>query len=139
MWTELIAPIAAIINKLIPDKAAAAAATAQLQMLATQGQLEQELAQLQAVTTAQSDINKVEAANTKIFVSGWRPAIGWICGTGLGVQYLVAPLATWGASLAGHPLAFPALDTSTLMPLVTALLGLGSLRSWEKTKGVASK
>jgi hypothetical protein len=86
--------------------------------------------------SAQMDINKVEAGSTSIFVAGWRPAIGWICGLGLGVQFLVNPLATWFAALAGHPIAFPSLDLGTLMTLLFGMLGLAAARTYEKAVGV---
>ena len=81
----------------------------------------------------QADINANEAANSNLFVSGWRPAIGWIGAAGLAYQYIVRPLAI-GAGW--HDL--PTLDQS-LMELVTAMLGFGGLRTFEKIKGVASK
>ena len=81
----------------------------------------------------QADTNAVEAANPNLFVSGWRPAIGWIGAAGLAYQYIVRPLAVGAGA---HDL--PALDSS-LMELVWALLGLGGLRTFEKIKGVASK
>lgn len=81
----------------------------------------------------QADINAAEASNPSLFVSGWRPAIGWIGAAGLAYQYIVRPVAV-GAGL--HDL--PALDHS-LMELVVAMLGLGGLRTFEKVKGVASK
>lgn len=136
MWQTLIAPIAAIIQRLIPDKAAAAAAQAQLQMLVAQGQLQEELAQLVAVTSAQTDINKVEAASPKLFVAGWRPAIGWVCAAALASQYLLRPLVLWGFSIAGQPMpTLPGLDDQ-LWQLLFGMLGLGTLRTAEKFKGV---
>src|SRR5438270_2648832 len=125
IWNLIAGPILGMINKLIPDKAAAAAAQAQLQMLAAQGQLQEELAQLQAVTTAQTDINKIEAASTSVFVAGWRPYVGWIFGTGLGLQCIVAPLFTWLSALFGHPTPFPTFDNVLLQATLAGMLGLG--------------
>lgn len=136
MWSELISPITAIINKLIPDKAAAAAAASQLQAMVTSGELQQELVQLQSVTSAQSDINKVEAGSDKLFVAGWRPFVGWICGTALAVDLILGPFFTWGAALSGSSVKFPQLDISTLMPVLMGMLGMGAMRSYEKVKGV---
>jgi len=82
--------------------------------------------------SAQMDINKVEAASSSTFVAGWRPAIGWICGLGLFVQFIVNPIATWIAALAQHPIVFPALDLGTLMTLLLGMLGLGTMRTFEK-------
>jgi hypothetical protein len=87
----------------------------------------------------QMEINKVEAASSSIFVSGWRPAIGWICGAGFAVQFVIGPLAEWGSSLAGHPVKFPTMDTGTMMPLLLGMLGLGGLRTAEKLQDKASK
>ena len=85
--------------------------------------------------TAQIDVDKAEAANANMFVAGWRPAIGWICGLGLGVQFLINPLATWIAALLGHAIAFPGLDLGTLMTLLFGMLGLGGMRTYEKVQG----
>jgi holin (3TMs family) len=82
--------------------------------------------------TAQIEVNKVEAANANMFVAGWRPAIGWICGTGLFIQFVVNPLATWIAALSKHPIAFPGLDLGTLITLLFGMLGLGGMRTYEK-------
>jgi hypothetical protein len=138
LWNIIAGPILSIVNKLIPDKTAAAAAQAQLQMMVASGQLTEELAQLQAVTTAQSDINKVEAASASLFVAGWRPYVGWICGTALGLDCIVRPLVNWAAALHGHPIDFPALNSPWMQTTMTGMLGLGwSTRTYEKVKGVA--
>ncbi len=135
----LLDPIVAIINKVVPDKSAQLAATAQLQTLVLQGQLSEELTQLQAVTSNQSDINKAEATNSSVFVAGWRPAIGWVCALALGYQYLVRPLASGIAASIGHPIpALPGLDDN-LWQLMFGMLGMGGLRTAEKFKGVAAK
>ena len=76
---DFFEPIVAIINKVIPDKAAAQVAADQLKAAMTQGQLQEQLDQLTSITTSQSDVDKVEAASTSVFVAGWRPAIGWVC------------------------------------------------------------
>lgn len=85
--------------------------------------------------TAQIDVDKQEAANTNMFVAGWRPFCGWVCGVGLGVQFLVNPIATWVAALYGHPISFPQLDLGTLITLLLGMLGLGGLRSYDKAQG----
>lgn len=131
IWDDLIAPIVSIINKVIPDKAAAAAAQAQLQLLITQGQLTEEAAQLQSVTASQSDVDKVEAASSNGFVAGWRPAIGWVCAAAFGFQFLLRPLLQWGSAFAGHTIALPGLDDS-LTQLTYGMLGMGALRTIEK-------
>lgn len=118
-----------LIEHFFPDPTQKAAAYLELTKLQQAGDL--------AIVGYQSDVNKVEAANPNLFIAGWRPAIGWICGFGLGMQFVVAPFATWGAVLAGHPIVFPTLDLGTLTTLLFGLLGLGSMRTIEKLNGAA--
>lgn len=125
-----------LIDKLIPDPQAKAAAQLELLKLQQTG----DLAQLAAETDlmkGQLAINQVEAASSNIFVSGWRPFIGWVCGAGIGYAIIIEPFATWFAKLCGSKADLPHVDTSMLLPLVTALLGLGAMRSWEKVRGVS--
>jgi hypothetical protein len=84
------------------------------------------------------DVNKAEAASPSAFTSGWRPAIGWVCGLALLFQYILRPMLMWFGVITGHqwpPL--PGIDDN-LWQLMLGLLGLGGLRTFEKTKGVAS-
>lgn len=135
IWDTIVSPIIAIINKVIPDKAAAAAAVAQLQQMQMQGQLQDELTQLQAVTTAQSAVDDSEAKNANVFVSGWRPAIGWVCALALAYQYLLKPLVLAGFSIAKQPVpVLPGLDDG-LWQLMFGMLGMGTLHSFDKVKG----
>jgi hypothetical protein len=120
-----------VLDRILPDPTQQAAAKLELLKLQQNG----ELAQI----TGQMEINKVEAASSSIFVSGWRPSIGWICGAGFAVQFVIGPLAEWGAALAGHPVKFPQMDTGTMMPLLLGMLGLGGLRTAEKLQDKASK
>ena len=84
----------------------------------------------QEALKGQLEINKVEAAHKSLFVAGWRPFIGWICGVGLLYNVLISQvLAIW--------FQVPEVDPSLLMPVMTGLLGLGAMRSYEKTKGVS--
>ena len=79
---------------------------------------------------AQIELNKIEAQHRSLFVAGWRPFIGWVCGVGLSFPFVINPLFQW---LTGQP--GPDLPISALMSLVTALLGLGGLRTVEKLTG----
>lgn len=102
---------------------------------------EEERAQLAAslaLIQAQTDTNRAEAASPSMFVAGWRPFVGWVCGTGFGVQFVIGPMCEWAAGLAGHPIKFPQLDLGTMMPLLFGLLGLGGMRTFEKVQGVNS-
>ena len=84
-------------------------------------------------------INKPEAANSNPnpFTFGLRPFIGWVCGAGFALQFVVGPLGEWISMLAGHPVKFPQLDLGTMMPLLFGMLGLGAFRTAEKVQGVA--
>jgi hypothetical protein len=120
-----------VLDRVFPDPAQQAAARLELLKLQQSGELTQ--------IAGQMEINKAEAANPSVFVSGWRPAIGWICGAGFAVQFVVGPLAEWGSTLAGHPVKFPQMDTGTMMPLLLGMLGLGGLRTAEKLADKAAK
>jgi hypothetical protein len=120
-----------LINKIFPDPAQAADAKLKLLELQQSGQL--------AIMTAQTDINKTEAANSSVFVSGWRPAIGWVCALALAYQYLFKPLLTWGATVAGYNLPPMVGLDDNLWQLMMGMLGMGGLRTFEKVQGVASK
>lgn len=140
-WDKVAETVTGIINKVVPDRAAAAAAAATFNQLAATGQLQEEMLQLQAVTSAQTDINKVEAANPSIFVAGPRPAVMWICAAALGYQFVLRPSVTGIALLFGHPVPSPGLPgvDDNLYQILYALLGLGAMRSFDKVKGVATK
>lgn len=84
---------------------------------------------------AQSRINEVEAANTNVFVSGWRPFIGWICGFGLGTKFIFIPIGVWVCSLLDITPIVPVIETGELMTLILGMLGLGGLRTFEKFTG----
>jgi len=84
----------------------------------------------------QAEINKIEAGHRSLFVAGWRPFIGWVCGLGLAWKFVIAPLCLYVASLMGKAGVLPDINAGELIPLVMALLGLGSMRSWEKKSGL---
>lgn len=113
-----------VIDRLWPDPVQAANAKLELAKLQQSG----ELAQI----TAQLDINKVEASNPNLFVSGWRPAIGWICALALLYQYIARPIVI----AFGVVPSMPGLDDN-LWQLLLGMLGMGGLRTFEKVQGVA--
>ena len=103
---------------------------------AKQAELQELVTQIEGqALQAQTDINKQEAANSNIFVAGWRPFIGWICGIALGFNFVIRPLASWILFIVGHPMTLPLLDWSELSPIVIGLLGLGTMRTVEKING----
>ena len=113
-----------VINKIWPDKTE---------------QEKQQLAAAVMVVQGQLDINKAEAANPNVFVSGWRPAIGWVCGAACAWNWIGLPVSKAVLQLAGHDLALNPADLSEMMPVLLGMLGLSGFRSYEKVKGVASK
>lgn len=88
---------------------------------------------------SQVELNKTEAQHTSIFVAGWRPFIGWVGGVSLAWTFLVHPLMTWVATVAGYRGSFPLLDTDPLITLVFAMLGVGAMRSFDKFQGTDTK
>jgi hypothetical protein len=120
-----------LIDKLIPDPKAKAEALQKLQEMEQNGDL--------AVIAGQNEINKIEAASPTLFVSGWRPSVGWTCSGALALQLVLFPLASWVTELFGHPVHLPVLNTELLTTLLVGMLGLGGLRTVEKLQGVAAK
>jgi len=117
-----------LIERLIPDPKQKAEALLELAKLEQSGDL--------AVIANQVEINKIEAASPNLFISGWRPFTGWVTASGIAIIYVVGPLLAFFTDLFGEPVRLPALDSGTLMALLTGLLGLGGLRTYEKLKGV---
>ena len=92
----------------------------------------------QAGDLAQVEVNKVEAANNNVFVAGWRPFAGWVCGGALAYVDMVEPIARFIAKVAfGYEGEFPVVDTELTFQVLIGMLGIGGLRTFEKTKGVA--
>lgn len=85
----------------------------------------------------QVSINIEEAKNPSVFVSGWRPAIGWACACAFCFMYVVAPIVSWVAALFGASIPMPKFDADALMSLTFGMLGIAGFRTYEKTKGVA--
>jgi hypothetical protein len=127
----LLPALTEVLDRVVPDQAAAAKA-----------KLEMEARLLEAATaqaSQQTEINKVEAGHQSIFVSGWRPYIGWVCGMAIAWAFLVAPMLSWLLPVMGVVAVVPPLQTEFLLELVFAMLGLGGLRTFEKLKGVAAR
>ena len=86
-------------------------------------------------TIAQLEINAREAAHPSIFVAGWRPFFGWAGGFGFVYATVGQPLLAWWAAIKGWPTP-PTLNLDLLWAVITGLLGIAGMRSFEKTKGV---
>jgi len=113
-----------LIDKLFPDPAEKARAQITLLELSQRGDL------------AQIAVNQAEAANPSLFVSGWRPAIGWICGAACAWNWLGLPMAKFVAEFTGHVIMLASADLSEMLPVLLGMLGLGALRTTEKIQGV---
>jgi hypothetical protein len=121
MIDKLIKPVTKILNKVIPDAD-------------KRQQIAHEIATMSEkhvheIAKAQIEVNKEEAKGNW-FQSSWRPATAWICVCGFAVNFLISPLA------APFGIIVPQADTSTMLPVLMGMLGLGGMRSYEKTKGL---
>ncbi len=120
----LIEPISNILDKFVEDKDAKAKLAHEIATMAQR--------HAQEIAIAQIEVNKVEAKGS-FWQSGWRPAVGWVCVAGFAINFLISPLA------AAFGIAIPQADTGTMLPVLMGMLGLGSLRTFEKTKQIEGK
>lgn len=136
-WTLLIDPLSRLLDKIIPDPDARAKAKAEI--LKAEREMDLEALRL-AVSADQSQtaINQQEAANPDLFVSGWRPFIGWVCGVAFAYHFILQPLLAFLIAAGGHEVKLPSFDMQELSTVLMGMLGLGSLRTIEKIKSVAS-
>lgn len=116
-----------VIDRLWPNPADAAAAKLELLKLQQSGEL------------AQIGVNTEEAKNTSVFVSGWRPAVGWICGTACAWNWIGLPVCKLLMAMFNHPINVAPADLGEMMPVLMGMLGLGGLRTIEKLNGVAAQ
>ena len=97
-----------------------------------------ELAAALAVVQGQLQVNQAEAQSSSVFVAGWRPFIGWVCGSACAWNWIGLPMVKAGLLMAGGPaLALAPADLTEMLPVLMGMLGLGALRTHEKVKGVA--
>lgn len=136
MWPTLIPMLGNLMDRLFPDPKAAADAKLEVMRLAQSGELAQLNAELQ-LATGQIEVNKVEATSASLFVAGWRPAIGWICGAAFAFKFIGGPAAFVLSQWAGHPITLPVFDFTEMSTILLGMLGLGGLRTVEKVKGVS--
>lgn len=87
---------------------------------------------------AQTEVNKVEAQSGSIFVAGWRPFVGWVGGVGLAYSAILQPFLNWASRVNGYTGSLPALDDTTLIMVLSGMLGIGAMRTFEKAKGVST-
>ena len=122
VWQALIAPITGLLDKIIPDADERNRLAFEINSLAER--------QHHALMQGQLDVNKVQAAHKSMFVAGARPGTMWICNLGLLYSVIVHPILSIWYEL-------PPINTEILMPVMMGMLGLGGMRSFEKSKGVA--
>jgi len=125
-----------VIDRLWPDPLQANAAKLELLKMQQNGELAQ-LASNTELAKAQLDVNAEEAKNSSVFVAGWRPYIGWVCGTAFAWNWIGLPTGMFMAALMGKELNLVQADMSEMLPVLLGMLGLGALRTTEKIKKVA--
>jgi len=126
MISALIGPVSAILDKVIPDKDLKEKLSHEIATMAERHAQEQVMAQI--------EVNKVEANSNSLFVSGWRPFVGWTCGVALCYHFVLQPFLTFVLYSFGHQITLPTFDMGTLTTILMGMLGLGGLRSYEKVK-----
>ena len=130
MLQSLIGPVTGLLDKFIEDKDQKAMLAHELATMADK--------QANSIALAQIEVNKKEAASGSIFKGGWRPFIGWVCGIAFAYHFILQPLIIFGVSVAGLDVPeLPEFDMSTLLTVLGGLLGLGTLRTYEKSKGLS--
>lgn len=130
----LIGPVTKLLDRVLPDPQAKAAAQLELLKMQQAGDFRDLDAQLQR-DLGQLEVNKAEASSGNAFASSWRPLCGYVCVLGLAYQFVAQPLLAWGSGVHGWPLP-PDLDLGDLITLLGGMLGLGTLRTAERMKGV---
>ena len=127
--TAVLPIVTKVLDRLIPDKVEAAK---------VQAELEAEL--VKSATTIQAEIvkiNQLDATGISWMQRTWRPALGWSCSLGAFWEFIGLPFTAWVLALLGIEAPMPVLPTEALMNMTIALLGLGTLRTYEKSKGIA--
>ena len=129
MLQALIGPVAGLLDKFIPDAGEKMAIAHELSTMAEK--------HAQELAKGQLEVNRVEAASKSLFVAGWRPFIGWVCGLGFLSNFLIIPMANFGLALKQSLIVIPMIDTTQMMPVLLGMLGLGGMRMVEKIKKVS--
>lgn len=127
-----------VIERIWPDANKRAEEMRKLEELRQKGDLAELEAHVQLLT-GQLQINAAEAQHKSLFVAGWRPFVGWIGGVAFAYATVFEPIARFAATLSGYTGEFPVLDTGITMQVLLGMLGLGLMRSYDKTKGVDTK
>jgi len=130
MLNALIGPVTGLLDKFIEDKDQKAKLAHDLATMAER--------HAQELAKGQIEVNKQEAASRNVFVAGWRPFVGWVCGVAMAWHFVGAPLVMFFAAMFGADMPdLPTFDMDSLMTVLLGMLGLGGLRTYEKYRGVA--
>jgi hypothetical protein len=130
MLDTILKPVERLLDKWVPDAD-------------TKVKLAHEIATMaerhaQEIALAQIEVNKAEAASTSLFKGGWRPFIGWTCGTAFAYHFVMQPVLVFMLVAFGQPVPdLPKFEMDALMTVLFGMLGLGGLRTFEKFKGVS--
>ena len=125
----LISPVAGLLDKFIEDKDAKNALAHEISTMAER--------HAQDLAKGQLEINKAEASSSSLFVSGWRPAVAWVCVLGMASNFVLIPMANFALAILESDITVPLIDTSTMMPVLMGMLGLGAMRTVEKINKVS--
>ena len=128
MIDKLIGPVTGLLDKFIEDKDQKARLAHEVATMAEN--------HAQELAKGQLEVNKVEAAHKSLFVSGWRPFIGWTCGLGMFGNFITIPFSNFVLALFGIDIVIPLVPLETMMPVLMGMLGLGAMRSYEKKNSV---
>jgi hypothetical protein len=130
MIGKLIEPVTGLLDKFIEDKDQKAQLAHELATMADR--------HAQELAIAQIEVNKAEAASGSIFKGGWRPFIGWVCGSAFAYHFVLQPVIVFVVLAVGVDLPpLPEFDMTSLMTVLMGMLGLGGLRTYEKKQGIA--
>ena len=125
---RLIGPVSTILDKVVADKDLKEQLSHDIATMAERHSHD--------VIKAQIEVNKEEAKHKSLFVSGWRPAVGWTCTLALLSNFILIPMTNFILVLANSDIAIPLIDVSTMMPVLMGMLGLGTMRTVEKINKV---
>ena len=134
-WLTLIPAISDLLDKIIPDPNQREKAKIELLKSERAADIE-ELRLALSADQMQAEINKQEAENPNLFVSGWRPFIGWVCGVAFAYHFILQPLLAFAIANSGGKVELPSFDMQALSTVLMGMLGLGGLRTLEKIKNV---
>ena len=129
--SALIGPVTGLLDKFVEDKDQKVALAHEISTMADR--------HAQELALAQVEVNKAEAASSSVWKGGWRPFVGWVCGTAFAYHFVIQPLAIFGLAAYGMEVPeLPNFEMGQLMTVLMGMLGLGGLRSFEKFKKVAN-